>query len=348
MGFILVKLEEPSAGEQFAFDQLNVTVGRAEDCDLSMLDGSLSRRHATLSRGKDGRYALKDLGSSNGTFVNEKRVAGSVTLGGGETLRFGAVKFKFQRVEEEPARSLEEQATRLNAPPLDIEDLATRLDLSAPVPPTVASAAPPARQVRVAVPASPRALTRTIPPADVPRALGAPAGAVPDSGVAPIPAAVAPAPEARGKLRQVLGNVAAHGLAAALLLLIVVPLVRAAASGSLDVKRWFSSENIPVLPERAPTETGAVYCARAYQPMLQICCAKLGGTFRGSVCDFGTAEKELLACVAEEQAHAGCTGFAPAHGGGECGRCVAECEDQGAPEGATPCRKLCQSEGYCS
>jgi predicted component of type VI protein secretion system len=355
MAFILVRLDGPSAGEQFPFDQVTVTVGRAEDCDLCLLSGSLSRKHATLSREKDGRYALKDLGSSNGTFVNEKRVTGTVSLGGGEALRFGAVTFKFERmVEEETAPSLEEQATRMTAaPPLEeqstrmtavpaaalgIEDLATRLDLSAPVPRTLESPPPAQRQMRPP--------TRPLLPAAMPRALGAAEGAVPDSGVAPAP--TVPSPAAPSAVRRVLGNVAAYGLAAAVLLGLLVPLVRAAANGSLDVKRWFSQEELPVLPERAQTETGSAYCGRAYQAMLQLCCAKQGSTLRGSVCDFGAGEGAFLACVVEEQAHAGCTGFAPAHGGGECGRCVAECEEQPAsPDGSQPCRKLCQAEGYC-
>ena len=318
MGFVLVKLEEPSAGEQFAFDQLTVTVGRADDCDLSVMDGSLSRQHASVSRGKDGRYGVKDLGSTNGSFVNDQKVMGSVALNNGDHLRFGAVRFKFLLMEE-AAPSPEEQATRV--------------DLSAPVPPTVATHAPPQRLVRSAVPMPARAVTRAIP-----------AGASPDVREAEAPAQPSKAPS---PARRVVGNVVAWVVALGVLGAIVVPLVRATADGSLDVKRWFVQENATVLPERAPTESAAVYCGRAYQPMLQICCERLGARFRGSVCDFGGQQAQFLACLGEEQAHGGCTGYAPPHGGGECGRCVAECEEQAQAGEGSPCRKLCRAEGYC-
>lgn len=69
------------------------TIGRAEDNDLFLLDGSLSRHHARLEL-DDGRVTLVDLGSTNGTFVEDERIDRR-ELAGGETLRCGSVKLRY-------------------------------------------------------------------------------------------------------------------------------------------------------------------------------------------------------------------------------------------------------------
>jgi hypothetical protein len=48
-------------------------LGRAPDCHLVFADDTVSRRHAEL-RYAEGRWMLRDLGSSNGTWVNGRRV----------------------------------------------------------------------------------------------------------------------------------------------------------------------------------------------------------------------------------------------------------------------------------
>ena len=50
-----------------------LSVGRASDCDLSIQHDTLSRRHMTVVL-KDGQCMVEDHGSSNGTFVNGKRL----------------------------------------------------------------------------------------------------------------------------------------------------------------------------------------------------------------------------------------------------------------------------------
>jgi pSer/pThr/pTyr-binding forkhead associated (FHA) protein len=58
------------------------TIGRAE-CEVELNDPDVSRRHA-LIRVVDGGLAVEDLGSTNGTFVNERRVTGIVELAAGD------------------------------------------------------------------------------------------------------------------------------------------------------------------------------------------------------------------------------------------------------------------------
>lgn len=50
-----------------------LVIGRSKDCDISLADGNVSRRHAELSRDGEG-FAIRDLDSTNGTLVNGRRI----------------------------------------------------------------------------------------------------------------------------------------------------------------------------------------------------------------------------------------------------------------------------------
>ena len=70
-----------------------LVLGRAEDCGLVLADESCSRQHAELVE-RDGAWWVRDLGSSNGTFVNGDRVE-EKALNDGDHLRFGSVQFTY-------------------------------------------------------------------------------------------------------------------------------------------------------------------------------------------------------------------------------------------------------------
>ena len=50
-------------------------IGRAKNCDISLEDSTLSRNHGILMRDTKGSWRYRDLGSKNGTYLNDKRVA---------------------------------------------------------------------------------------------------------------------------------------------------------------------------------------------------------------------------------------------------------------------------------
>ena len=77
----------------------SVLVGRALACDLPVSDATVSRRHAELE-GLDGAILVRDLGSTNGTFVNGERIREAVVPPGA---RLGFGKMDFTVVEEEIA-----------------------------------------------------------------------------------------------------------------------------------------------------------------------------------------------------------------------------------------------------
>jgi len=72
-------------------DGVPLIVGRAPTCDLPVFDPTISRRHAELTT--DGRSVMvRDLGSSNGTFVNGIRTSNAL-LAVDDTVAFGKVSF---------------------------------------------------------------------------------------------------------------------------------------------------------------------------------------------------------------------------------------------------------------
>ena len=71
----LVPLDGPQTGELFQLKGRAV-VGTAADCDAIMKDPSISGRHAEFMSTTQG-FRVNDLGSTNGTYVNDKRVTNS-------------------------------------------------------------------------------------------------------------------------------------------------------------------------------------------------------------------------------------------------------------------------------
>lgn len=115
--FLAARDEKQPAGsssEETPLSQTKViTVGRQLGAYLLIDHSSISRRHAEISY-VNGQYVLRDMGSSNGTFVNEARLeSGSVhILKPNELLRFGHVPYVFL------ARTIGGQAAQasVNAP----------------------------------------------------------------------------------------------------------------------------------------------------------------------------------------------------------------------------------------
>jgi hypothetical protein len=73
-----------------------LTIGRSGDCDLTLQDTYLSSRHARVAN-DDGDLSIEDLGSTNGTYVNQELVKGRVRLERGDVVQVGGVLFEVVR-----------------------------------------------------------------------------------------------------------------------------------------------------------------------------------------------------------------------------------------------------------
>lgn len=84
----LVVRQGPHAGQVFELQQPSYTIGRSKDNDLQIDDVQVSRRHATLTL-TPGGYVLQDQGSTNGTFVNNRRITAPIAIQPGDVIGFG-------------------------------------------------------------------------------------------------------------------------------------------------------------------------------------------------------------------------------------------------------------------
>jgi hypothetical protein len=81
------------AGESFAVDGEQMTIGRRPDCDVFLDDVTVSRDHALLVKRGDAWY-LDDCGSLNGTYVNRSRIE-SQRLEEGDEVQVGKYKLTY-------------------------------------------------------------------------------------------------------------------------------------------------------------------------------------------------------------------------------------------------------------
>lgn len=91
--FLMVSTGE-AAGTVFPLTHSSLLIGRSPDAEVRINEQAISNEHARLE--VDGnRFTLRDLGSTNGTYVNGQRLVDAVTLAGGDTIRAGSTTFTF-------------------------------------------------------------------------------------------------------------------------------------------------------------------------------------------------------------------------------------------------------------
>lgn len=99
MGFQLVVVQGRSASQLLKIGTGVMTVGRQQDCQLRIASSQVSRKHCQIFE-KKGLLLVKDLGSSNGTLVNGKKIADQRVLEPGDELTVGSVKFRVERQDD--------------------------------------------------------------------------------------------------------------------------------------------------------------------------------------------------------------------------------------------------------
>ncbi|HWH35240.1 MAG TPA: FHA domain-containing protein [Acidimicrobiales bacterium] len=81
---------EPEATRGRSYDLADeLTVGRAAGCQVTLDDSYVSQLHARIFR-RDGTLYVEDLGSTNGTYLNTRRVSSPVVMKRGDRLKVGS------------------------------------------------------------------------------------------------------------------------------------------------------------------------------------------------------------------------------------------------------------------
>jgi len=97
---VRIQIEDPSRGRSvLVFKGPKVVIGRHEDCDLILADTMISKVHAEIVE-EDGKFSVRDKGSSNGTFLNGAMVA-DARLASGDRIRIGKTEIVFLSGETE-------------------------------------------------------------------------------------------------------------------------------------------------------------------------------------------------------------------------------------------------------
>jgi DNA-binding NtrC family response regulator len=103
----LLVVKGPDRGESIAIGRVSFTLGSGSGCDVPLSDPTISRRHLGVEPGTDG-VLLRDLGSTNGSFVQGSRF-NELTLGFGTEVTIGKTVLKYVPNEEaidlEPSES---------------------------------------------------------------------------------------------------------------------------------------------------------------------------------------------------------------------------------------------------
>jgi hypothetical protein len=101
---VLREIRPDGSSRSIVVDGRPLTIGRAPDNGLVLADGRASRHHARLY-GRRGALILTDLGSTNGSWVNDRRID-EMALGEGDQVRIGDTILVVETVE--PAEPVEE------------------------------------------------------------------------------------------------------------------------------------------------------------------------------------------------------------------------------------------------
>src|SRR5258708_40212891 len=92
----LLLLQGTGSGNEYPLEAVQVVIGRQPDVELRLNTPDVSRRHARIIREKE-HFFLEDLGSSNGTFLNNLRLKTRTELFDRDQIRVGDYLLVFER-----------------------------------------------------------------------------------------------------------------------------------------------------------------------------------------------------------------------------------------------------------
>jgi pSer/pThr/pTyr-binding forkhead associated (FHA) protein len=89
----LVAISGSAPGAEFEIST-PATLGRGREIELTFKHPQISREHCRIFESDDGHLMIEDLGSTNGTCVNEATIAGPTSIKPGDTIEIGKLAFR--------------------------------------------------------------------------------------------------------------------------------------------------------------------------------------------------------------------------------------------------------------
>jgi len=101
-------------GQVYPLEGEEIIIGRGDENEIVLNIAEVSRTHAILTKAEEG-FMIKDLGSTNGTFVDKKKVGGKYLLKPGDTVMLGDAIYMTYQADLDPEETL--VAPRPEEPP---------------------------------------------------------------------------------------------------------------------------------------------------------------------------------------------------------------------------------------
>ncbi len=190
-----------------------LVIGREEGCDLLLEDDKVSREHAALFVDPEGRVIVEDLRSTNGTYVNGRRITEPTHLGPDDELRIGESQINASVTEPGTGAP----RTMLAGPGMTVQQDAQSAPPSAPSP-----VVPPPPPQQPAPQYTPPPQAAPPPKAAPPPPVGAPQAASPPSGAPPSPSRIERIMLRKSvKRAQIIAAIAGAGVLIAILVVVL-------------------------------------------------------------------------------------------------------------------------------
>src|SRR6476620_9549712 len=119
--FSIIISEKGGAERREHYDRTEINVGRVQGNDLMLPKGNVSKRHARLLY-RDGRFIVTDLKSTNGTYVNGRKIAQATIVREGDKIYIGDFVLRIET----------NSTTGQSAGVQSADDLGVSSDLSSP------------------------------------------------------------------------------------------------------------------------------------------------------------------------------------------------------------------------
>lgn len=92
--FLSGQIDDSEPLRKFQIHSVPFSIGRRAESSLCLPKGCISKNHAEMTFASNGELVLRDLGSTNGTYVNGEAIHGEVTVGKDDIIQFATIVFR--------------------------------------------------------------------------------------------------------------------------------------------------------------------------------------------------------------------------------------------------------------